>query len=311
MDDTGTVHMTYTATLPQPLSFISMNLEVDKPTNVGHSTDMSIKTAKLAQDSGDEGGGGAIHPSAEKYGDFVKNTGSLGSVKMQELPTEEVIGQKLAQALGIPMEYMTGKPKEKNLTFKTARQTGKSTAIADSMREYVGEAVRGNAAPLSIVEALESLGIYGDAGAGVGTLPNTNAAYYPNVQLTQDMAMGLAQRDVDRSLIADLMAKVEKLEAKANEVKLDYRKDAFLLGLSELDATAMIKKGDKLVFDSYSVRRAFCKEDIPNAIATEDQVRDSQKINFLMIETGATGCSFTYSQASLVNVYLWQNGLAG
>lgn len=110
----------------------------------------------------------------------------------------------------------------------------------------------------------------------------------------------------------DLMAAVSPKPRAVRQAKLDYREDAFLLGLSDAEAQRMIHKGDKVcISTTRQVRRAFCRDDVAQGIAMETQRFHGEHLVVARFSDDKHVVYATMSEKALVRAYLQGNDMAG
>lgn len=110
----------------------------------------------------------------------------------------------------------------------------------------------------------------------------------------------------------DLMAAVSPKPRAVRQAKLDYREDAFLLGLPDAEAKRMIHKGDKVsISTTRQVRRAFCRDDVAQGIAMETQRFHGEHLVVARFSDDKHVVYATMSEKALVRAYLQGNDMAG
>lgn len=121
------------------------------------------------------------------------------------------------------------------------------------------------------------------------------------------------------SALEKALAQVDAEEAKSRSnvpqpitPHLDYRKDAWVLGLSDAEAKRMLREGDMVyVTPSGRVRRAFLKTDIANGVAVNRQLWHGDRIGVRTLDDGNLRTCDTLYETELVYTYLHGNNLAG
>lgn len=122
--------------------------------------------------------------------------------------------------------------------------------------------------------------------------------------------------DALEKAIAQVDAEEAKARGKAVAATitpyLDYRQDAWLLGLSDAEAKRMIRSGDPVyITPAGRVRRAFLRTDISNGTAMAKQHAHGQLLSVYCNGTETTKSCATMPEMELVMTYLHGNQLVG